>query len=230
MDTDLSVVLAEITRKLDMLTNLPQQVEDVKASIQLMSQKYDDILSRQVSQEKELTSLKKKVSKLEENANPSDIQQLKASVNDLEWRSRKLNVEVHGIPVTDNENLITKLNEVAKLVSLSELSATDVEAVHRLPSRQGKVPGIIVRFSQLSLRDRWIEKRKVLRNMRSDISICENMTVQNRKLLRDVREWATANDYRFAWHANGKVLVRKQENESVVVIRCMTDLDKLSST
>lgn len=171
MDTDLSVVLAEITRKLDMLTNLPQQVEDVKASIQL-SQKYNDILSRQVAQEKELTSLKKKVSKLEENANPSDIQQLKASVNDLEWRSRKLNVEVHGIPVTDNENLIAKLNEVAKSVSLSELSATDVEAVHRLPSRQGKVPGIIVQFSQLSLQDRWIEKRKVLRNMRSDISIC----------------------------------------------------------
>ncbi|KAH8020399.1 hypothetical protein HPB51_001032 [Rhipicephalus microplus] len=110
MDTDLSVVLAEITRKLDMLTNLPQQVEDVKASIQLMSQKYDDILSRQVAQEKELTSLKKKVSKLEENAKPSDNQQLKASVNDLEWRSRKLNVEVHGILGTDNENLITKLN------------------------------------------------------------------------------------------------------------------------
>lgn len=213
-----------------MLTNLPQEVEEVKASMQLMSQKYDDILSRQVAQEKELTSLKRKVCKLEENANPSDIQQLKASVNDLEWRSRKFNVEVHGIPVTDKENLITKLNEVAKSVSLSELTATDVDAVHRLPSRQDKVPGIIVRFSQLSLRDRWIEKRKVLRNMHSDVSICENMTVQNRKLLRDVREWANANDYRFAWHANGKVFVRKQENESAVVIRCTTDLDKLSST
>lgn len=62
MDPDLSVFLGELTRKLDMLSSLPGQVEEVNASIQLMSQKYDEILSRQIAQEKEITSLKKKKS------------------------------------------------------------------------------------------------------------------------------------------------------------------------
>lgn len=54
MDPDLSVLLGELTRKLDMLASLPGQVE-VNASIQLMSQKYDEILSRQIAQENEIT-------------------------------------------------------------------------------------------------------------------------------------------------------------------------------
>lgn len=121
---------------------------------------------------------------------------------------------MHGIPLTDHENVLTKLSDVAKSFSLSELTASDVEAVHRLPSRQGKIPAITVRFSQLSLRDRWIAKRKVSRSMSSNISICENMTAQNPQFLSSGKEWASANDYRFAWHANGKIVVRKKENES----------------
>lgn len=70
MDPDLSVFLGELTRKLDMLSSLPGQVEEVNASIQLMSQKYDEILSPPIAQEKEISSLKKKVSKTRGRCNP----------------------------------------------------------------------------------------------------------------------------------------------------------------
>ncbi|KAH6936079.1 hypothetical protein HPB50_013091 [Hyalomma asiaticum] len=85
---------------------LPAQVGEIKDSIQLLSQKYDDILSRQVKQEKDISSLNRRVGKLEVDCTSADIQQLKATVNDLEFRSRRLNIEVHGIQATPNEDLL----------------------------------------------------------------------------------------------------------------------------
>lgn len=227
MDSDLAVCLADITRRLDALAGLPAQVGEIKDSIQLLSQKYDDILSRQVKQETVISSLNKRVGKLEADGTSGDIQQLKATVNDLEFRSRRLNIEVHGIPATPNEDLLRRLNDVAKIANLPDLTGNDIGAIHRLPSKPNRIPGIIVRFAQQSTRDKWLGKRKVLRDASSGVSITENMTQQNRELLRCAKDWAQNNGYRFSWHCNGKILVRKREGDNAVVIRCLADLDKL---
>ncbi|KAH7985766.1 hypothetical protein HPB51_005948 [Rhipicephalus microplus] len=226
MDSELTICLADITRRLDALAGLPAQVGEIKVSIQLLSQKYDDILNCQAKQEKDISSLNRRVGKLEADCTSSDIQQLKATVNDLEFRSRRLNIEVHGIRVTPDENLLCKLNDVAKIANLPELTGNDIAAIHRLPAKPNKTPGIIVRFAQQSIRDKWLGRRKALRDA-SNVSITENMTQQNRELLRNAKDWAQNNGYRFSWHCNGKILVRKREGDSAVVIRRLGDLDKL---
>lgn len=228
MDPELTACLADITRRLDALAELPTQVGEIRKSIQMMSEKYDEILNRQAKQEKDICSLNKRVGKLETVCASAEIQHLRATVNDLEFRSRKLNIEVHGIPVAPNEDLLCKLNEVAKSVNLPELTVNDIDAIHRLPTRPNKTPGIIVRFFRQSTRDTWLEKRKALRNNSSTVSITENMTKHNRELLRLTKEWAESNDYRFSWHCNGKVLVRKSELANAVVIRSAADLDRLT--
>ncbi|KAH6940124.1 hypothetical protein HPB50_025004 [Hyalomma asiaticum] len=167
MDSELAVCLADITKRLDALAGLPAQVGEIKDSIQLLSQKYDHILSRQVKQEKDISSLNRRVGKLEVDCTSADIQQLKATVNDLEFRSRRLNIEVHGIQATPNEDLLSKLNDVAKITNLPELTANDIGAIHRLPSKPNRTPGIIVRFAQQSIRDKWLGKRKALRDASS---------------------------------------------------------------
>ncbi|KAH8008648.1 hypothetical protein HPB51_000417 [Rhipicephalus microplus] len=226
VDSELTICLADITRRLDTLAGLPAQVGEIKVSIQLLSQKYDDILNCQAKQEKDISSLNRRVGKLEADCTSSDIQQLKATVNDLEFRSRRLNIEVHGIRVTPDENLLCKLNDVAKIANLPELTGNDIAAIHRLPAKPNKTPGIIVRFAQQSIRDKWLGRRKALRDA-SNVSITENMTQQNRELLRNAKDWAQNNGYRFSWHCNGKILVRKREGDSAVVIRRLGDLDKL---
>lgn len=158
------------------------------------------------------------------------MQQVKTSLHDIEWRNRKYNIEVHGIAVSEDENLLNKLNWVGTPIGLPELVADDIEAIHRLPSKVGKIPGIIVRFARLSLRDKWLEARKALKNAKSPVSITENMTKHNRDLLRLTREWATTNRYRFSWHANGKVFVRRSEGDPALVIRCQDDLFQLTES
>lgn len=227
-DPELVSFLADITQKLDALAALPSQVAEIKQSIEMMSKKYDEILSKQAHHDKEIGSLKKRVLELETKpCDSDDIQQVKTSLNDIEWRSRKYNIEVHGIAVSEDENLLNKLNWVGAPIGLPELVADDIEAIHRLPSKVGKIPGIIVRFARLSLRDKWLEARKALKKAKSPVLITENMTKHNRDLLRFTREWAMENRYRFSWHANGKVFVRRSEGEHAIVIRCQDDLFQL---
>lgn len=166
---------------------------------------------------------------LERGRAKDDVDSIKSSLNDLEWRSRKQNIEVHGIMKSDNEDLIAKLNEVATTVNLPPLSENDVDAVHRLPSRPGSEAGIIVRFYRQSLRDAWLEKRKALRESKSYVSITENMTKQNRELLRSTREWAEENGYRFSWHANNKVFIRRAAGDPKIVVRNKRHLEELNA-
>lgn len=120
-----------------------------------------------------------------------------------------------------------KLNDLGKTIHLPELTKNDIGAVHRLPSKQNKTPGIIIRSAQQSVRDLWLEARKELRNSSSNALITESMTNQNRELLRHARDWAKNNDYKFSWHCNGKILIRRKEGDSAIHICCATDLDSL---
>lgn len=55
-------------------------------------------------------------------------------INDLEWQSRKLNLKFYGIPVSENEDILSKVNAVGSKIIVTELSITDVVSMHRLPA------------------------------------------------------------------------------------------------
>lgn len=55
-----------------------------------------------------LQSVKKRVEKIESSRFIDTQRQLQEAVHDLEWRSRQLNLEFHGIPVTKNAHLLEK--------------------------------------------------------------------------------------------------------------------------
>lgn len=103
-------------------------------------------------------------------------------------------MEIHGIPVSDNEDLFIKVNDAAEKLGLSALTTNDVIAAHRLSARQDKVPGIIIRFARQSVRETWFERRRTLAHKsvsdgasQGDVLILENLTKQNRALLYDTK-------------------------------------------
>lgn len=118
-------------------------------------------------------------------------------MNDLEWRSRKLNLELHGIDKSENENLLQKVNKIAAKLELAPLVETDITAVHRLPGKPDKVPGIIVRFTKPSTRNAWLHAKKKLNKDRSDPFILENLTKHNRALLQTAKDWASNRQYAY---------------------------------
>lgn len=80
--------------------------------------------------------------------------QLQEVINELEWRNRRLNLEFHGILVTPGEYLPSKVNEFAPVLEVPCLKDNDITAIHRLPARPDKTPGIIVRLSRQRQRER----------------------------------------------------------------------------
>ncbi|KAH6937632.1 hypothetical protein HPB50_002547 [Hyalomma asiaticum] len=109
------------------------------------------------------------------------------------------------------------------MIDVRALDAADVAAIHRLPCKFGKTPGIIVRYVRQSIRDEWLRNRSKLREKKSNLFIQENFTSQSRQLLREAKEWAKENKYKYAWHKNEKILLRKSDGESVLVARHSTD-------
>ncbi|KAH7981757.1 hypothetical protein HPB52_001059 [Rhipicephalus sanguineus] len=126
------------------------------------------------------------VTKLQQASDMKLIAEMQAEIDDLEWRSRRLNLEFHGIPKTEPEDLLSKINEIAAQLHLDTL---DVAAVHRLPSRPDRIPAVIVRFTRQEVRDKWLAGRRALRIANSNVYVSENMTKRSRDLLSKCKEW-----------------------------------------
>lgn len=124
--------------------------------------------------------------------------------------------------------MLEKVNSVAEKLDVPDVTMNEVAAVHRLPSRPDKIPGIIVRFFHQETKDQWLNKRSTLRKMKSNVYIQENLTKSDRALLWEAREWAKRTNYQYVWYRNGNVLVRKRDREQVHVIRSFDDLQKLT--
>ncbi|KAH7937133.1 hypothetical protein HPB49_008027 [Dermacentor silvarum] len=221
--------LHRINEKREGLPALIGKVNSMEQSVQFLSQKFDEFQEKVTKQDTEIKGLRKRVTELEERekVRASAECDLIRQVNDLEFRSRRLNLEVHGIPVVEGENLITSINEVADKLKVPQLRKADGASVHRLLAKQGKVPGIIIRFTKQETRDAWLKKKYTLTGDNPRIFFQENLTRHSRELLRATKEAARQKGYKFVWRVNGKVLVRKTEGAHAVHIKDKDDLEEL---
>lgn len=222
---DVRQLLMTINGKLDQLLPLREVVEGIEDTLQFLSEQYDELQQRTERNENEIKELKRRTERLE--GNESDVNQLQAEIDQLEWRNHRLNLEFHGIQYSEKENLLEKLNKVAMKLELPQLSESDVVSVHRLPSKKEKIPGIICRFAKQADRDRWWKSRKKLRESKDDVFLLENVTKRTRDLLFETKIWAKRANYKYVWHSNSRVLVRKADGERAVAVSTARDLDKL---
>lgn len=226
-ELDVASLLLAINAKLDSLSPLRESVDKIEQAIQTLSGKYDEVLEKLDRQDGQIKDLKKRVTKMESSESSNQIKLLKEEINELEWRGRRQNLEIHGLPAEPNEDLLTKVNEVAKKLELPELHDIDA-AMHRLPARPNKTPGIVVRFTRQALRDKWLDSRRKLKRSETTVHILENLTKHNRALLWSARQWARNKQYRYVWHRDGKVFVRRSDGERAFLIKCEEDLLTLS--
>ena len=72
------------------------------------------------------------------------VLRLEKTTNRVEQNHRKNNLEFDGIPscVTD-ENLVDKVVEIINDITKDDITKTDIEACHRLPSKRSPKPTII---------------------------------------------------------------------------------------
>lgn len=159
MEKTIAEHLLSLDRKMDTLLTLPSKVEGLESSMQLLSDKFDEFHTRLITQEKLTKELTKRVEELENESPSRDLTQIKQDIDNLEYRSRRLNLEIHGIPASENEDLMAKVNEIAMKLQVPTVTRNDITNVHRLRAKVGKTPGVIVRFQNQEMRDKWLSKK-----------------------------------------------------------------------
>lgn len=153
-----------------------------------------------------------------------EISEFSVITNDLEQYSRRNNIDVHEVQKEENEDLMDVLRELAAKLELPELTLRDIETAHRVSTRDGRVPPILVRFRERKLRGQWTQKNATLKNIK--IFINENLTKRIRSLFWSARSMEREKEYKFVWMRNGKILVRRRE-EAAVKIESERDLLKI---
>lgn len=104
-------------------------------------------------------------------------------------------------------------------MSVPELSELELPAIHRLPARPGKIPGLIVKYTRHVVRNKWLENRQKLREKEGCRAfVTENLTNHNRQLLNVAKEWSKENSFQYAWHTNGKIFVRRANGECAIIL------------
>lgn len=228
-DADIKVILASIKQSLQCLPALKTTVDKVEKAIGFMSDKFDEFEKKIDRQDKEIKALKTRVAGLEQVDDNNDVvqMQIQQELRELEFRSRRQNLEVHGIAVVPDEDLIDTLNTVADKLEVPHITSCDVVSVHRLPSKGNYTPGIIARFARQATRDTWLANKSKLNGTAPRVYIQENMTRHDRELLRSVKDAAKDKGYRYVWHVNGKIMVRKTDGAKAIHVKSTEEFDRL---
>ncbi|CAK1598138.1 unnamed protein product [Parnassius mnemosyne] len=217
---------------------IEDEMEEVKKSVSFINNKYDEIKTQLVNQEKSLKSM---------DVISADMTQLKTTFNKLEsenntrdqW-ARRSNIEICGVPEKKNENLITIIENLAKKADISFNAPTDMDFVTRVASlsKDNKKPKrIFVRFMSRYYKDEFLCKVRQLKNLKaSDIGFSGNnsyvffndhLTTSNKLLLQKAKAKAKDCNYKFVWVKNCTIMVRQSNSSPVLHINSTNDLFKI---
>jgi len=153
--------------------------------------------------------------------------------DDLNQYQRKHNLEIHGIPERENEDLEVIVEELGKAVEV-EIEYSDID--HRLPSKL-KPRLIIVKFKSYNDKSNLYQARWKLRSYVEDpdanlngaqkIYINENLTSTRKRLFAEVRKRAKQYHWHTASTKDGNIFVRKEKGGKAQKITRQADLEEL---
>lgn len=179
--------------------------------------------------------------KVENNVLHEEIKALRVRVekteeiqDDLNQYQRKHNLEVHGIPEKDGEDLETIIEALARELEIEDIEYNDIDIVHRLPSKRSPKP-IIVKFKSYDDKKRLYESRFKLRkwsnteeeklNGANKVYINENLTPTRRQLFNTVRQRARQNGWYNVFTIDGKIFLKKVKGQRSARITSEADLE-----
>ncbi|XP_040070848.1 uncharacterized protein LOC120843521 [Ixodes scapularis] len=210
-------------------------VNELKESVEFNSAQYETLLKKTTTNETGVKELRVEVSLLRTtiSENADSILQLQAELNETEQHSRLPNLEIHGMPVTPNENLIQNVADLAKQLELSSFHTSQIITLHRLHGQEGKTPPVLIKFVSGEVRGSWLNARGKLRTLvlnksAPQIYFNENLTKFNCNLFWLARTGGKVNHFKYVWVRNGKVFAKRADGATSVRIRYEQDLEKIN--
>ena len=169
------------------------------------------------------------------------MQTLEYEHDALEQYTRKFNIEIHGIPEYEGENLQDIVIKTGQRMSVDVITE-DIDIVHRLYQKSPAIKPIIVRFTTYKKRREFYKSRfnlkeanttEIIGSTQGDtegrIFINENLTQYRQEILAKARKMKRANKIYRVWTVDGKIFVRKTEESRPRRISEVWDLEELAT-
>lgn len=207
-----------------------KQIEDLKTSIQYMSNKFED----QKALCEEMTDLNKKLLKQNENLH-SRVNDLECRLNDIEQKEKAKNIVVSGIPEQENKTVKEVVNKLITGMGL-QLHESDILDCYRIKTEKNMKP-IVVKFKDDVTKQKVIKQRRQIKSISTracrfdgadhTIYINDELTKANQILFTKVREYKRTNHYKHAYYVNGKIYLKKTEDSRPIRIISEKNLEDL---
>lgn len=216
------------------------EFDEVSKSVNFLAEHHDD----QIELNKKHDTL---ILKLESENNELSMQlsNLKNKVSQMEQHVRDCNLEIQCVPEHKNENLLTIINQLIRIVS-SNIVESEIINIHRVAklNPESKRPrSIVVKFSTPRHRDNLLAAVKLFnKNNESDklnsghlgiggdkqqIYVLEHLSPENKKLHSAARQKAKEKNYQFVWVRGGRIFLRKDIRSPPLLVKDMASLECL---
>lgn len=234
-DATLSMLVKDVNDLKAQCNQIQKTNTDIEASMEFVSQSYDEMKSRLAQLEREKCE------------NTERIELLEKQIQDLNLKSRSATVELRNIPNKRDEkieDLLSVLSRVGKVVNRT-VDKADLRDIYRLPGKEDSVRPLVVEFISVTKRTEFLTAARLynknlpkeeklnsvtlgLPGDKKPIYVDEHLTPAQKKLLYDTRQWAQLHSYK-SWHSNGKVFVKMNPEGKPIHIkseRCLASLAK----
>ena len=228
-NTDIKNELAEVKREYESTKN---ELENCKAEIITVNNKHkqmEDICDELVERVK---ILEEKL--VEETMNRSHA----------ENNNRKMNVEITGIPILNNENCKEIVSRIGRAMGINNIAAEDVDVAHRLYQAQGDtIPKLIARFKSRTDRESFYERRFQLKDITikdlgyestadterlyNRIYINESLSKYTKQLFRKCRIATRINDFYSCYVEKGVTIVKETQMSKKLRINNIYDYQNI---
>ncbi|XP_063822158.1 uncharacterized protein LOC135072136 [Ostrinia nubilalis] len=235
----LSMMEGYFSRQDEKISKLVKDTEDVKTSIGVMSDIFDELKRKVEDVDHRLSELEKKTSTISSETDHKEIGELQARLDYMEQISRSCNAEISNVPERRGENLLNVVHNIASIIK-QPVTSQDIVAVHRVQQMNptsSRPKNIIIRFSSQISRDNFISAARLKKNITSEqlkiegtshkIYINEHLTLNNKKLFRRARDAVRQHGWRFIWVKHGNIFVRAKDTSPAFTIRSEKDILKI---
>lgn len=226
--------------KTEVFKELRSECDELSTSMKFMSDKVDESTAFMKTMRSEFAALKRENEDLrvKNETLTGEVSALTNRLTSLEQYTRKDNVEISGLPVTPNEDVVTLLKDVGAAVGV-KISEEDVSAAHRVPSyHKNRTPSLIVKFVRRSTRDIILGKFREKKGgmtakdvnptfSQERVFINEHLSPDNKVFLAKLKSKCKDVGYAYAWARDGKFFVRRCQGERFKRINNYVDLQNL---
>ena len=167
-----------------------------------------------------------------------ELAETRTQLNTLEQYSRRLCLDISGVPESAGEDTDRLVIDTAKLAGV-DISKADIDRSHRVGrTKPGKPRTLVVRLASYTKREALYGARRQLREPRHfdgstvtaetarRVFVSDNLTRENHLILYTARQYRKEGKLHSAWSDVGKLKVRLREGGPTTVIQSLADLQK----